>query len=109
MVFYDTTIQLGVTQDPEQVLTPDVMQGILCELWPTSFQFELLSLVALLRDILHYGHEGLTQAAAESSSSEQLLRIFPMLENVRGSFMINKIPNHDFSLTSFDLGRVAQI
>ena len=73
----------GCNMDPKQVLTPDVMQ----------------SLVALLRDTLHYGHEGLAQAVAESSSSEQLLRIFPMLENVHGSFMINKIPNHDFSLT----------
>ena len=68
-----------------------------------SIRFELLSLDYLLVDTLYHGREGITQAAAARSRSEQLLRVFPMSGDVLGSFMISEIPNRDLGLTSFDL------
>ena len=68
-----------------------------------SFQFELLSLGALLADTLYHGRDGITQAVAVRPRSEQLLRVFPMSGYVLRSFMINKIPNRDLGLTLFDL------
>ena len=103
VVFYDTTIQLGTAQELEQALTPEVTQEILWELCHMSFRFELLSLDYLLADTLYHGREGITQAAAARSRSEQLLRVFPMSGDVLGSFMISEIPNRDLGLTSFDL------
>ena len=64
------------------------------------FQFELLSLDYLLVDTLYHSWEGITQAAVARSCSEQLLRAFPMLGDVLGSFMISGVPNHDLGLTS---------
>lgn len=103
VVFYDTTIQLGTTQELEQALTPEVTQEILWELCHMSFRFELLSLDALLADTLYRGRGAITQAEAARSRSEQLLRVFPMSGDTLGSFMINEIPNRDLGLTSFDL------
>ncbi|EDQ99051.1 uncharacterized protein LACBIDRAFT_335398 [Laccaria bicolor S238N-H82] len=87
----------------ERVLTPEVTQEILWELCHMSFQFELLSLDALLADTLYHGRWGVTDAEAARSRSEQLLRVFPLSGDVLGSFMINEIPNCDLGLTSFDL------
>jgi hypothetical protein len=103
VVFYDTTIQLGTTQELEQALTPEVTQEILWELCHMSFRFELLSLDALLADTLYRGRGEITQAAAVTRRSEQVLSVFPMSGDVLGSFMINEIPNRDLGLTSFDL------
>ena len=103
VVFYDTTIQLGTTQELEQALTPEVTQEVLWELCHMSFRFELLSLDGVLADTLYHGREGISEAAAARSRSEQLLRVFPMSGDVLGSFMISEIPNRDLGLTSFDL------
>ncbi|EDR02254.1 uncharacterized protein LACBIDRAFT_309924 [Laccaria bicolor S238N-H82] len=103
VVFYDTTIQLGTTQELERALTPEVTQEILWELCHMSFRFELLSLDALLADTLYHGQWGVTDAEAVRSRSEQLLRVFPLSGDVLGSFMIKEIPNRDLGLTSFDL------
>jgi len=103
VVFYDMTIQLGTMQELEQALTPEVMQEILWELCHMSFWFELLSLDALLADTLYHGRDGITQAVAARSRSDQLLRVFPMSGDVLRSFMINEIPNRNLGLTSFDL------
>ena len=103
MVFYDTTIQLGTTQELEQALTPEVTQEILWELCHMNFRFELLSLDSVLADTLYHGQEGISEEAAARSRSGQFLRVFPMSGDVLGSFMINEIPNRDLGLTSFDL------
>lgn len=103
VVFYDTTIQLGTPQELEDMLMPEVTQEILWELCHMNFQFELLSMDALLADTLYCGRRTFTQAEVVMSCTEQLLNVFPMLGEVVGSFMINKIPNRDLGLTSFDL------
>ena len=103
VVFYDTTIQLGTTQELEQALTPEVTQEILWELCHMNFRFELLSLDSVLADTLYHGQAGISEEAAARSRSEQFLRVFPMSGDVLGSFMINEIPNRDLGLTSFDL------
>ncbi|KIJ93366.1 hypothetical protein K443DRAFT_12921 [Laccaria amethystina LaAM-08-1] len=103
VVFYDTTIQLGTTQELEQALMPEVTQEILWELCHMNFRFELLSLNALLADTLYRNREGITDAAAARSSLEKLLNVFPMSGDVLRSFMIKEIPNRNLGLTLFDL------
>ena len=103
MVFYDTTIQLGTTQELEQALTPQVTQEVLWELCHMSFRFKLLSLDDVLADTLYHGWKGISEVAAVRSHSEQLPCVFSMLGDVLGSFMISEIPTHNLGLTLFDL------
>ena len=103
VVFYDTTIQLGMFAELEEALSPDISQEILWELCHMSFCFKLLSLNGVATNMMYHAHGKIMQAEASVAHIQEVLHVFPMSGKVVGSFMINEIPNHDLGLTSPDL------